>query len=59
MDKLIDRWAKDAHFHNPLSKLRLVLEKNTTKLSKYSVYRIVNLFHKESPIGIIIEQARS
>ena len=23
MDELIDRWAEDAHFHNPLSKLRL------------------------------------
>ena len=29
VDELIDRWAHDVHFHNPLSKWRLRLEKHS------------------------------
>ena len=29
VDALIDRWAHDVHFHNPLPKLRLGLERHT------------------------------
>ena len=28
VDELIDRWAYDVHFHNPLSTLRLGLERH-------------------------------
>ena len=30
VDELIDRWAHDVHFHYPLSKLRLGLERHST-----------------------------
>ena len=65
--ELIDRWAEDAHFHYTPSKLKLGL-KDTLELSKLFLIfciskqyhlRIVNLFHKKSQIGIIIEQASS
>ena len=29
VDELIDRWAEDAHFHNPLSELRLGLKRHS------------------------------
>ena len=29
VDELIDRWAEDVHFHNPLSKLQMGLERHS------------------------------
>ena len=58
VDELIDRWAHDVHFHSPLSKLRLGLERHS-KLSKrylifciskqyhHTIVAIVNLFHEK------------
>ena len=34
VDKSIDRWAHDVHFHNPLSKLRLGLERYSEAVQK-------------------------
>ena len=68
VDELIDRWAHDVHFHHPLSKLRLGLERHSTAVERYLIFciskqyhhTILNLFHeKKSPMGIIKEQASS
>ena len=56
VDELIDRWAHDVHFHNPLSKLRLELERHSTAVRTYLIfciskqyhYTILNLFHEKN-----------
>ena len=57
VDELIDRWAYDVHFHNPLSKLRFGLERHSTAVQ--TVFNILYqqtfliCFMKKSPMGII------
>ena len=57
VDKLIDRWASDVHFHSSLFKLRLGLERyseavqtvfNILYISKLYHHTIVNLFHEKN-----------
>ena len=40
VDELIDRWAHDVHFHYPLPKLRLGLERHTE-----AVQTVFNILH--------------
>ena len=43
VDELIDRWAHDVHFHNPLSKLRLGLERHST-----AVRTVFNILYQQT-----------
>ena len=43
VDELIDRWAHDFHFHNPLSKLRLGLERHST-----AVRTVFNILYQQT-----------
>ena len=43
VDELIDRWAHDVHFYNPLSKLRLGLERHTT-----AVRTVFNILYQQT-----------
>ena len=42
VDELIDRWAHDVHFHNPLSK-RLGLERHST-----AVRTVFNILYQQT-----------
>ena len=52
VDELIDRWAHDVHFHNPLSKLRLGLERHSTAIIIQflicSMKKITNGYHQRT-----------
>ena len=43
VDELIDRWAHDVHFHNPLSKLQLGLERHST-----AVGTVFNILYQQT-----------
>ena len=43
VDELIDRWAHDVHCHNPLSKLRLELERQSE-----AVQAVFNILYQQS-----------
>ena len=43
VDELIDRWAHDVHFHNPLSKLPLGLERHSE-----AVQMVFNILYQQT-----------
>ena len=43
VDELIDRWAHDVHFHNPLSKLPLGLERHSE-----AVQTVFNILYQQT-----------
>ena len=43
LDELIDRWAHDVHFHNPLSKLQLGLERHSE-----AVQTVFNILYQQT-----------
>ena len=43
VDELIDRWAHDVHFHNPLSKLLLGIERHSE-----AVQTVFNILYQQT-----------